>query len=273
MAPRPRVMKGPILMAVPKQFVDATALPQKTTHRFGLKSVARSEQKSNGHWMFGSQWLESCGENVKVAPDNCAPDITEEEMTKIAFGQEAGATEQFTLYGLHQCSVVGSAISERSGLAMEELNLGEWFQIEKHLMDVIAADGTEVNAGGVGGAFEALGVILQAWGLGVEPTVHMTPNVAVALRSSVQRQGAHLELRTGEPVAVGHGYVTGLPNLSVGRIALTGPTMVEYGSAIENEQIDVPTNSYLALAERPYTLGYTCKAIYIDVLNLADLIP
>lgn len=272
MALRPRVMKGPIPMAVPKQVLDAAALPQKSTHRFGLKSVTKAEQKANGHWMFGSQWQESCGTNVKTAPDNCAVDITEEEMTKESFTLDAGVTDEFTLYGFNRCSVIGSAISERSGVASEEINLGEWFAVEKRLMDAIAVDGTEINAGGIVGANAALGVLLNAWGLGVEPTVHMTPNVAVAL-ATIQNKANHLELQTGEHVAVGYGYVTGLADASVGRIALTGPTFATFGTLIENEQADVPTNTYLALAERPFSIGYLCKAIYIDVLGLADLTP
>ena len=40
---------------------------------------------------------------------------------------------------------------------------------------------------------------------------------------------------------------------------------VEHGTALENEQIDPATNTYLALAERPFSVSWLCKAIYVQV--------
>lgn len=265
-------------MANPRTQLNRTDLPTKTPHRFGLKSVARSEQKANGHWMFGSDWQESCGTNLLVAPDNCDPALTEEQRTKDSFSLADGVgTDEFTLYGMHRCSAIGMALSERSGLAMDELNLGEWFQIEKVLADKIRAEGTAPLTGTQNDAKKALAGLLQTWDLPVEPVVHMTPNVAVALEGQFKREAMHLELTFGGLVSVGHGYADAvepdgdpvLANYGSGLIALTGPVFVEYGSAIENEQMDVATNTYLALAERPYTVGYLCKATYAVVTGLA----
>lgn len=265
-------------MANPRTQLTRSDLPTKTPHRFGLKSVARSEQKSNGHWMFGSDWQESCGTNLLVAPDNCDPVLTEAQRTKDSFSLDDGAgTSDFTLYGMHRCSAIGTAISERSGYAMDELNLGEWMQIEKMLADKIRAEGTAPLTGAQSDAKKALAGLLQTWDLPVEPTVHMTPNVAVALEGQFKREAAHLELTFGGFISVGHGYADAvtpanapvLSNYGSGLIALTGPVFVEYGTAIENEQMDTATNTYLALAERPYTVGYLCKAVYAVVTGLA----
>jgi hypothetical protein len=255
-------------MTVPPQVLDRTALPAKSVHRFGLRSVASLDTQPNGHWMFGNRWQESCGTNVLVAPDNCDPAIdTTEERTKTPFTEDLESfTEQATLYGYHRCSVIGSDIAERSAIARAELDLGQWHKIEALLMDSLASTADEPYAAGISGAKNALAALLMNWDLPVQPVVHMTPNVAVMLDGQFEQEGDSLTLKvSGAPVSIGFGYDTGLANAGVGHLALTGPVFITQGDYIENEQIDPATNEYLALAERPYSVGYLCKAVYVQV--------
>lgn len=261
-------------MAQPRTILDRTAVPAKTAHRFGLKSVTAVKQEANGHWMFGSEWQESCGANIKVAPDNCDLALTDEERTKESFALNDGVgTTDFTLYGFHRCSAVGTAISERSTYAMEELNLGEWQQVERLFIEKVIAEGTAGTSST--DAAKALGKLLQGWHLPVEPTVHVTPNVAIALGSQIQNKVNHLEIRTGEHVANGFGYVGAQTALGAdylaateGIIALTGPAFATIGTALQGEQMDPATNTYLALAERPFSVGYSCDALYVKITGL-----
>lgn len=265
-------------MAAPTNVLDRGALPAKVPHRFGLKSVATVTQQPNGHWMFGSEWQEACGDGVFVAPNNCDPLVEAEDRIKTAFALGEGSVDDaFTLYAMHQCSVVGGAlISERTALAMDELNLGEWNAIEQRFMDRVLTEGTTAYAGGISGAKNAFAAIMAGWDLGIEPTIHVTPNVAVALDGQFQRYGNHLEHQTiGGKAAVGFGYdaASGLADASEGYIALTGPVFGAYGNAndLTNEQVDVQSNTYIALVERPYVIGYLCKAIYVKVNDVGTL--
>lgn len=279
-------------MADPRTNLTLDELPTKVAHRFGLKSVAETTQKPNGHWMTGSEWEEQCGTNLKVAPDNCDIALTQEERTKVSFTLDDGVgTDDFTLYGFHRCSAIGTALSARSGYAMAELSLGEWGQVERLFAQKVIDEGTTPIGDDTDDARAALGALLQAWPYPIEPTIHVTPNVATALASTVQNKVNHLETRTGEHISNGFGYgdalvpdetpvdpedpplpdVPFLADVSEGLIILTGPTFVHYGTAIENEQIDPPTNTYLALAERPYSIGYLCGAIYVKVTGLITL--
>lgn len=255
-------------MADPRNTLTRSDLPTKTAHRFGLASVTDTETGANGHWMFGSDWLDSCGTNVLVAPNNCDPLLDPEARVKTSFALDDGVgTDDFTLYGFHRCSAVGDPLGERILYARDELGLGMWFAIEKRFMDRVLLTGTTPYAAGISGALNALGAALMAWDKPVSPIVHVTPNVAVALGDRLTRVDNHLELVTGERVAVGYGYDTGLADATKGTIVLTGPTFATLGSEndLGGETIDPATNTYLALAERPVSIGYLCDAVYVPV--------
>ena len=255
-------------MADPRNYLTRTDLPKKTAHRLGLGNVSVTDRVANGHWMFGADWQESCGTNVLVAPNNCDPLLDPEDRVKTSFGlQEGVGTDDFTLYGFHRCSAIGDSISERAFYARDELDLGEWMAVEKRFMAHVIANGTTAYAGGISGATNALAALLSGWSLPVEPIVHVTPNVAIALGSQIQNKGDHLELRTGQTVSVGFGYDEGLAGVTEGRIALTGPVWATVGSDADlgGETIDPETNTYLALVERPFSIGYLCDAIYTKV--------
>jgi hypothetical protein len=254
-------------MSVTPQVLDRSALPAKKVHRYGLQSVASLDTQPNGHWMYGSRWQEACGTDVFVAPDNCDPDIDQAERVKQHFSEDLESfTEQATLYGYHRCSAIGRDIAESAAIAKAELDLGQWHKIEALLMDSLASTADEPYAAGISGAKNALAALLMNWDLPVQPVVHMTPNVAVMLDGQFEQEGDSLTLKvSGAPVSIGFGYDTGLANAGVGHLALTGPVFITQGDYIENEQIDPATNEYLALAERPYSVGYLCKAVYVQV--------
>lgn len=247
--------------------LSETDLPTRQSHRFGLKAVATEALANNRDLIAPLEWQESCGTNVRVAPDNCDPLLEPEDRVKQPFALDDGAgLTPFALYALHECSAIGNSLPERQGFAMDELDLGEWHQIERTLATVITA-GTAISAP-VAGAKAALARILMAWDMPVEPTVHVTPNVAVALEGQYEKamSGQRLDLKvTGSPFAVGFGYDVGLA-ADEGWIMLTGPVFVRRGQAMASEPtLNMAANSVLALAERPYSIGYRCGAIFVKV--------
>jgi hypothetical protein len=261
-------------MADPRNTLTRSELPAKKAHPFGLASVAAVESVPNGHWMFGADWLESCGSNVLVAPNNCDPLVVDpEDRLKTPFTLEEGVgTDDFTLYGFHRCSAVGDTVSERMDYATDELDLGDWYAVERRFITSIIAGSVSPYPAGIGGALNALAAILMAWDKPVSPIVHMTPNIAVVLADHLKQVDGHLELITGEHVVVGYGYDTGLANAGEGTIALTGPVFATVGSTGGlGETIDRETNTYLALAERPFSIGYLCGAVHVNVNNVITI--
>ena len=253
----------------PSTILTTADLPTVRPHRFGLQNSADAQQAARVGVGFGFEWMESCGDNVFVAPDNCAvPPLAPEDRVKTPFGHDlAGTADEFALYALFECSAIGSGLSmsERQRLANDELTLGEWYQIERRFKDVVQA-AAPFAVGGIAGARNALAVALSKWKSPVEPIVHMTPNVAVALGSTIQNKTSHIELRTGERVAVGYGYSDEITDDTEGWIALTGPVVVRYGTSINSEPaLSRDDNTVLALAERPYAIGHLCKAIHVTV--------
>ena len=94
---------------------------------------------------------------------------------------------------------------------MEELNLGEWHAVEKRLMAAVVAQGSTPYAPGISGAKNTLGALLMQWDLPIEPTVHMSPNVAVMLDGQFGKAGNQLRLTLNDsPLAIGFGYDTGM---------------------------------------------------------------
>ncbi|HQW88947.1 MAG TPA: hypothetical protein PK478_03800 [Nitrospira sp.] len=258
-------------MADPRNTLTRSQLPAKEAHRFGLGSVAQVESVPNGHWMFGADWLDSCGSNVLVAPNNCDPLLDPQDRVKTWFALQSGVgTDDFTLYGFHRCSAVGDTVSERMDYATDELDLGQWYAVERRFITAVIAESVSPYPAGISGATNALAALLSAWNKPVSPIVHMTINVAIALGSQIQNKGDHLELRTGERVVIGYGYDVGLANATEGTIALTGPVFATVGSTsgLGGETIDRESNTYLALAERPFSIGYLCDSTHVNVNNV-----
>lgn len=259
-------------MADPRNTLTRSQLPAKQAHRFGLGSVAEVESVPNGHWMFGADWLESCGSNVLVAPNNCDPLLEPEDRVKTSFALESGVgTDDFTLYGFHRCSAVGDTVSERMDYATDELDLGQWYAVEKRFMETITTATPSPYPAGIAGSLNALGALLMRWKNPVSPIVHLTPNVALVLADHLEQVDGHLELITGERVVVGYGYSSFLSAVD-GYVALTGPVFATVGSTtgLGGETIDRESNTYLALAERPFSIGYLCDAIHVGVNNVVS---
>jgi hypothetical protein len=259
-------------MAVPRNTLTRSELPAKRAYRFGLASVTETTSAANGHWMFGADWLESCGTNVLVAPNNCDPLLDPEDRVKTSFALAAGAgTLDFTLYGFHRCSIIGDPVEERRLYALDELDLGQWAQVERQLLKHVAYEVFSTYPTGISGPLNALTALLAGWDKPVEPIVHMTRNVAMVLSDYLIRVDDHLELKTGERVSVGYGDLLVAyeqpADVRTGAIMLTGPVFATIGSDsdIGGETVDRETNTYLALVERPISFGYLCGATWVQV--------
>lgn len=264
-------------MTTPASILNKTDLPTASKHRFGLRSVGDFKVVSDPHWLNGIEWEERCGVGVGTAympcdPANPANDPeTPTDFVKTAF--DIGGVREaypFPVYSMVECGILVEPEGGYKTVAREELVLGEDRAVETRFAIQVLADSVSPFAAPATDAKKALAGLLARWDGAVEPLVHLTPNLAVALGDSIVKVGNHLELRTGESVSVGYGYAAGLgiSDTSIGGIFLTGPVFARYGTLVELEGYETTLNRKTALAERPWIVSHLCDALRATVTGV-----
>lgn len=238
--------------------------PTGTPHRYGLLSVAEIRPQGDGKWLNGIQFDQTCGNGVArgYVPCDTPPEDFVKEPTDLDLGNEADA---LVLYAMVQCGMIGGVTD--TSYAEAELDAGEARALEEEFALEVWASATSI--GTTADVKAGVAALLDAWPSGIEPTIHMSPNVAL-LSDFIERDGDVIRLKTGEKVAVGYGYKAGagLTGVDAGALFITGPVWGYQGNLVTAGAPLIVDNEYTQLAERPWLITTLCESFKITLTNL-----
>ena len=254
-----------------RQRVEA---PPVTPSPFGLFSAAtvNDDGGSGAQGGSGLRWVLS---GITWEPAYCGPAYVTEgacldaDALTVEDGIDAVEALPFTAYHLHRCRLPGRDWTTGDQRAAEALRLGEQRAAEAVLWQGMAdADALEVLGGGAVHPVEAMGLLEDHLGAnyGGVGVIHAAPSTATLLTSYglLERVGTGQQSKaTGTRVAVGGGYLPG-------RLYATGQVMVRRTSAAEvmrSAAGDLTTNQYVALAQRPYVIGWECVTATVEAVT------
>lgn len=270
-----------------RQYVEA---PPVTPSPFGLFSAATVQDTSGTE---DSRWIHS---GITWEPAHCGPaHVTlgaclaagEEKETDDGIDAVEGAS--FTVYHLHSCKLPGNAWDRGDQLAADALRLGEQRAAERVLMErmavAAASDGGIVLTSSPLHVVDAVAQLERYLGAnyGGVGVIHMDPQVATLAESYnlLQTTGTRKQTRAATTsVAVGGGYGAGLipqedpevqdaPDSGVSWIYATGQVLVRRAApeVVKSAAGSLQTNTYVALAERSYVVGWECVTAAIAVAS------
>lgn len=266
-----------------RQWVDA---PPVTPSPYGLFSAATvlDDGGSGAQGGEGLRWALSgitwepaaCGAAYETLAACEAADQDAEGLT-VVDGINAVESSPFTAYHLHRCRLPGRDWTAGDERAAEALRLGEQRAAERHLMRAMAsADEVSVLSAQPVHPVEALGLLERHVGLNYGGTgvLHVDPLVATLMGSYglLTETGTSKLTKLGTRVAVGGGYGAGLapsvddaepgtPAAGEAWAYVTGQVMVRRAATAEvirSAAGQLTSNEYLALATRPYVIGWEC---------------
>lgn len=277
--------------------------PPVTPSPFGLFSAATVQDTSGteeNRWIHaGITWEPAhCGPaytTVAACLDAEGDDPEDPTAKTITDGIDAVEGAAFAAYHLHRCTLPGHQWDTVGrDRAADALRLGEQRAAEQVMMDrmAIAAAGTDgiVLNSDPQHVVDAIGRLERYLGAnyGGVGVLHMDPLVATLAESYnlLQTTGTRKQTRAATTtVAVGGGYGAGLvPSLEGGSPATggvswvyaTGQVLVRRAATevIQSAAGSLRTNQYVALAERPYVLGWECVTAAIAVAgSYAGTVP
>lgn len=264
-----------------RQWVEA---PPVTPSPFGLFSVATVKDDAGPvRWLLaGMTWEPAyCGPAFEtLAACEEAAALTESD------GIDAVEASAFTAYHLHKCRLPGRAWTDGDARAEEALRLGEQRAAEAHLLDTMARTADVVLTDTVLHPVEGFAALEGALGSGYGGVgvIHTGPRVATLLSSYglLERVTTGQQAKaTGTRVSVGGGYGDGLvpaeldlddnepaaPEAGLAWMYATGQVLVRRttGEVIRSAAGSLTANEYVALAMRPYIVGWECLTVAVQV--------
>lgn len=259
--------------------------------RFGIRGVVSPVDPGSVHWMHdGITWEQVCavGGGVGAVPCDTSPmtgydpdTLTSNVAGTTPAGSDPGGDEgegfdAFFAYAMIECGMIGGQDhEERARLALdlaEDDIVASRLLAEVRLHQPASLDTTL-------GAKAALGMALDDWDAGGDPVVFVTHNVAQQLDLEIADNGRHLELKTGEKVYVFRDRLGSLAQGTdddEGHIVLLGDVVAIEGD-VETHLVPVTgvttgtaefNNDQIALAMRPWVIGFGCGADWYRVQGL-----
>lgn len=214
--------------------------PNCVRSRYGLLSVAETEEVPDGHWESGFHHIQVSCEDIETRVVNCPQDTTPKDTEDAGLDFPVG--DAFTLIAPFKCSTGGLRLSEAWDYAEERLNRAEDRSLEqvfwtgRDALDnrvrgalgsaIIGPDDDDDETEEVVDLTPAAGAVsitdglalLEQWAgenMACQPVIHAARGIATYLaeRHLIGPEGEMMRaLGTGSRVAVGGGYSTTGPD-------------------------------------------------------------
>lgn len=237
------------MVTVPAQYVE---VPPPAQRRFGLFSVASPIDSSEPHWQNGIQWTSPACTTVQPVPTNptdpCA--VMPKTAQDIAPYYDGTPT---VVYAMPTCAPFGVDLAKA---AMDALAHGEEAAIGKALAKRVTLDGGAPSAGtGLTPAVALAQMEGYLASAGIAGFIGMDARVASLVSDKLEQHGNQLTTKLGTPV-----WLTYLDATGTGWVVATGRIIVYRAPASVHGPVQkMPeANQFIALAERPYVMGYEC---------------
>lgn len=240
--------------------------------RFGLLSIAASQDAPGNRWEAGIEW-----EGVDSSGGGALPAVCEDNPEPIDFGDSsAGLTrvDPFIVYDVYTCQVVGRDLGEARERARMNLLATEQRQVERVLAGALAdaqpnfVDGV-VDLGSAG-AREAAGILESYLGRTVSGNgaLHLPRLLTVDAATFTERQGQHLETLSGTYVALGGGYDLAQEGGPTYAYATGRPRIWRSEVFVSDEEasIDRAINEVTYIAQRVYAVGWSGTAARVEIV-------
>lgn len=223
-----------------------------TPRPFGLLSVAQVTSQNRIYGSTTYSWPSSDAAKVTGADiEQYCVQVTAQETQ----GVDWATTSSYTHEAFRECSMLGGNDYAKQATAV--LDLTRDYAAQAQLSAIASGDGEQglvlTTNSGVTDVDLALAVAVQEFASvsALRPVVHLTPKLAVLLDEHLRNAGSHLELKTGELVAVE-------PQLAVpdeDSIVVTGDVRVAEGaSRLYGPVPSIPDNQQLVRVSRDVSM-------------------
>ena len=253
---------------VPRVYVAGSPVEPS---RFGLLSIASSQDAPGNRWEAGIEW-----EGVDSSGGGALPIECEDDPEPIDFGDSsAGLTRvtPFIVYDVYTCAAVGRPLDEARERARMNLLATEQRQVERVLAEALA--GAEPNFVddvvdlGSGDTREAAGILEGYLGRTIpgNGALHLPRSLTVQAATFTERQGQHLETLSGTYVALGGGYDLAQEGGPTYAYATGRPRLWRSEVLVSDEEasFDRATNEVTIIAQRVYAVGWSGTAARVEV--------
>lgn len=263
------------------------AAPPVTPLRYGLLDAAVVVDNPDVHIGLGTWWQPETCDQVFTTIGACVEAASGVDKT-INDGIPYVEADAFAVYNLVRCRPVGVDYPDLRERAADGLRLGEGRAVEAWFQEAYFADAVDLTPSGTPvDIVDGLAILEQyaASVYGGAPVIHIPRGIGtrLAARYAIQRGSRTLETMQGALVASGGGYTGEIgpsaPAADAVWIFATGTvqaqrTAVNYNpaaAAVMASSEGEITNDILVLAERPYSVGYECFLVGVQVAEVHEL--